>query len=815
MKKYIQTALILLFINISVFAQLPKSIDEMTKEDVMALTYDELLELPFEDVLKLADIVGVSMDELYEMLLNKDVVSASKKAESSFEAPLSTSVISYDEIVSSGARNIPEALRLVPGVIVREKTNGNYDVHIRGNDNLPNNNLTVYSENSLTLVMINNRPVYNYVNGGTLWESLPVGISDIDRIEVVRGPASALYGANAVSGVINIITKKPDDESLQVYGQAQAGTLSTYTGSLSVGQKIGKAGYRISGNYQTMDRTTDQIYVFSYDSLMNKEDLQDLKNPTMPWVNVFDPGDDIDVVYEDPSIACNLISLNGNFYYDMSEDVYFSLSGGYQNSYVNSSSFGDPPASVSGREVKSTYIDFVAKVKGFELQVNELIGNQDIVKGDTGFQVDNNTLNAMLEYNLEIGNLTIRPGVAYQKTVLDDTPYLTQNSEGNYVDGFLNQENEISSFASSLRFDYRLLQDKLRLIAALRMEKYNTNNDYYFPFQFMGSYLLNDENLVRFVYSRANKGPFMVDTYANYEWDRTDRTYPSYYKFNGNEDLKLAQMDMIELGYRMKPAKNIQIDIEAFASKTRDFSCVLPDSLTLLVSSVDSTNHALYGQVEVPAQALPEYVNLTFQNIDLESYQYGVSANIAWVVSEKLIVKAFGTYQYTKLKNYTCYNNSDIVSLMANDAVSTFSTTFSNINGSYGGSTIDFFEGAGYESYAATEVYTTNSDYYEGKDTVNTATPSFYGGFSINYAPIEKIGFFLSGYYYSKQEFASSNGVYTIDPKLILSCKLSYKIWKENTIFLNARNLLNSDKQEFAWLDNTQGVYLIGLDINF
>lgn len=207
------------------FAQeLPKDISKMTKEDVLNLTYDQLLELPFEDLLKLADIVGVSLDELYEMILNKDIVSASKKVESSFESPLSTSVISHDEIVESGARTIEEVLRLVPGLIVREKTNGNFDVHIRGNDNLPPDHMFVYSENSITLVMIDNRPVYNYVHGGTFWETLPVGIEDIDRIEVVRGPSSALYGPNAVSGVVNIITKVQESKKLSVDANAQAGT---------------------------------------------------------------------------------------------------------------------------------------------------------------------------------------------------------------------------------------------------------------------------------------------------------------------------------------------------------------------------------------------------------------------------------------------------------------------------------------------------------------------------------------------------------------------------------------------------------------
>lgn len=808
------------------------NVSKMSREQVLELSYDQLLDLPFDQVLELAKIVGVSMDELYEMLLNKNVTSASKKAESSFNSPLSTTVISYDEIIQSGARNIQEVLRLVPGVIVREKTNGNYDIHIRGNDNLPDNNLSVYSENSLTLVMINNRPVYNYVNGGTFWESLPVDISDLDRIEVVRGPASALYGANAVSGVINIITKTPDSKKVKVNGQVQGGNLGSYMGSLSVGQNMGKLGYRVSGNYQKMDRTTDKLYVFADSSYVTKEELATKMNPKMPWLSIFDPGDDVDEWYPDPKTACDRYGANAFLYYNLKKDINFSLAGGYQNSYVNSSSFGDPPVSVNGREMSSSYVDFVAKVKGLSLQVNTMFGMQDIARGDTGFKVDNKSLNAMLEYDLNLGKLNIRPGIAYQQASYDDTPYLTPNSDGNYTDGFLNQERELNSFAGSLRADYKMLNDKLRLIAALRFEKYNVNDDYYFPFQFIGSYTINDKNLFRIVYSRANRSPFLVDAYSNYDWIRTGRPYPLEMKFNGNTDQKLAQMNMVELGYRYRPLKNLLVDLEAFYSKTKDFGCLLPDSLTVLVSTVDSVYNSYYGtNLPVPAKALPAYVNLTYRNIDLESHQTGVTLNIEWVASQKLVVKAFGTVQHTELKNYTGYNNSEIITKMTTEAATTFATDYASFKTNYAstgvpdyfifsnlislGAKNTFFTGAGYDTIPSALVYTTNTNFYNKTNKKNKATPSFYGGFSINYSPISKLNAFVNGYYYSKQEFTNSNGTFKIDPKITFNCKISYKVWKETAVFVNARNMFNASKQEFAWTDETKGVYLVGLDLKF
>jgi len=154
-----------------------------------------------------AQTVDTTYNNLFDLdleaLMNIDIYSVSKKVESLFDAPLSASVLTREEIINSGATSIPEALRLVPGLIVREKTNGNYDVHIRGNDDVLGAKL-LYSENTMSLVMIDNRIVYSYLQGGTFWETLPVSVNDIKRIEVIRGPASALYGPNAVMGVIHI-----------------------------------------------------------------------------------------------------------------------------------------------------------------------------------------------------------------------------------------------------------------------------------------------------------------------------------------------------------------------------------------------------------------------------------------------------------------------------------------------------------------------------------------------------------------------------------------------------------------------------------
>ena len=244
-----------------VFAQ--KDVSSMTKDDIMKLTYDELLEMPFEDVMKLADIMGVSMDDLFAMIMNKSVSSASKKAEDSFKSPLASTVITKAEIRSYGITSIEEALRLVPGMIVQERTNGMYDIHIRGLNNIPDNQMMLYTENMNTLLMIDGRIAHNYATGGIDFTMLPIGVEDIERIEVVRGANAALYGPNAVNGVINIITEKTTQNSKELQGNLTMGTHENYIGDVAYRKNINKKlSVGLTANLQYRRRNTNELYVY-------------------------------------------------------------------------------------------------------------------------------------------------------------------------------------------------------------------------------------------------------------------------------------------------------------------------------------------------------------------------------------------------------------------------------------------------------------------------------------------------------------------------------------------------------------------------
>ncbi|MDO8343813.1 MAG: TonB-dependent receptor [Cellvibrio sp.] len=164
-------------------------------------------------------------DLTLEQLLEVKVHSVSKKAEPVATAPAAIYVVTSEDIIRSGVTTIPDALRMVPGIQVARTDSNSWAISIRGfNSGLANK----------LLVLVDGRTIYNPVFGGVLWEAHILMLEDVERIEVVRGPGGTLWGANAVNGVINIISKHTRDTqgnlTSAVYGNEEKGTLSTRQG---------------------------------------------------------------------------------------------------------------------------------------------------------------------------------------------------------------------------------------------------------------------------------------------------------------------------------------------------------------------------------------------------------------------------------------------------------------------------------------------------------------------------------------------------------------------------------------------------------
>ena len=152
-----------------------------------------------------------SLNDLQTMsiadLANVDVSSVSKTSESLSDAPAAIFVISHDDIARSGATSIPEMLRLAPNLQVAQLSGGKYVITARGFSG----NSSAQNFSDKLLVLIDGRSVYSPLFSGVYWDLQDVLPEDIDRIEVISGPGATLWGANAVNGVINIVTRKSSE----------------------------------------------------------------------------------------------------------------------------------------------------------------------------------------------------------------------------------------------------------------------------------------------------------------------------------------------------------------------------------------------------------------------------------------------------------------------------------------------------------------------------------------------------------------------------------------------------------------------------
>src|ERR1700738_4949805 len=191
-----------------------------------------------------AELKRLSVEEL----MGLEVTSVSKRPERLAATASAIQLITHDEIQESGAQSLPEALRLADNLQVAQKNSHDWAISARGFNTSLSNKL---------LVLIDGRTVYTPLYSGVFWDRQDYLLEDIDRIEVISGPGGALWGANAVNGVINIITKSTADTQ-GLYAEAGGGSQPQdfagvrYGGALTAGTQ-----FRVYGKY--FDRSAEVL----------------------------------------------------------------------------------------------------------------------------------------------------------------------------------------------------------------------------------------------------------------------------------------------------------------------------------------------------------------------------------------------------------------------------------------------------------------------------------------------------------------------------------------------------------------------------
>src|ERR1700688_4231222 len=206
----------------------------------LSLLFAMFLTVPAWPQQKPVDLTERSMEDL----MNIEVTSVTKGVQKMSQVAAAVFVIGQEDIRRSGATNIPDLLRMAPGLDVAQINANTWAISARGFNSQFANKL---------LVLLDGRAVYTPTFAEVFWDTMDVPLEDIERIEVIRGPGGAVWGNNAVNGVINIITKKAQ-ETLGTLVTGGGGSYEQGFGTVQYGGTIkGATDYRIFATYHNRD----------------------------------------------------------------------------------------------------------------------------------------------------------------------------------------------------------------------------------------------------------------------------------------------------------------------------------------------------------------------------------------------------------------------------------------------------------------------------------------------------------------------------------------------------------------------------------
>lgn len=437
-----------------------------------------------------------------EELMNVEVTSVSRRQGTIAESPAAVYVLTAEDIRRAGATSLPEALRLVPGLQVAQQDSSTWTVSARGFSS---------SANKL-LVQIDGRSVYTPLYSGVFWDVQDTLLEDIDRIEVIRGPAGALWGANAVNGIVNIITKgAKETQGLLVTGGG--GTEERAFGGMRYGWRTGDDAY-------------SRVYVKSFE----RDDTA--------LADGSDAGD-----------AWRMLQGGFRTDWDPSPDNRFTLQGDGYGGDSNTPTNGT--TSLSGGNVLGRWTRQLARGGDFQLQayydhtertIRQVFGE----KRDT-FDVD-------FQHHFALGTRQdVTWGAGYRAT--------RDNVDNSLLVQFDPDHRTTQVPGAFLQDEITLVEDRLRLTLGAKFA-----HDDYSGFEVQpGARLLwkiDRRQDAWTAVSRAVRTPTRLDSDL-----RINTVLPggtNYISYVGSDEFESEEVIAYELGYRTRPLDRLALDAAAF-----------------------------------------------------------------------------------------------------------------------------------------------------------------------------------------------------------------------------------------------------------
>jgi iron complex outermembrane recepter protein len=474
-----------------------------------------LLLIPAWGQEKRPDLLDLSIEDL----MNVEVTSVSKTAQTLSRTASAVFVITQEDIRRSGSTNIPDLLRMVPGVNVAQINANTWAISARGFNAQFSNEL---------LVLLDGRPVYTPTFGGVFWDVLDVPLEDIERIEVIRGPGGSVWGANAVNGVIDIITKKAADTrgGLVVAG---GGNLDQGFGTTQYGGALGQ-------------NTDYRVYAKDF----NQDHMPGLtgQNGADGW-HMFEGGFRTDSTLSPK----DTVTVQGSFYDGREGNpttVFPSVtSPGPTN--VNSE------VDVSGGFVESVWNRIDSASSDTTLQVS-----YSRYKRDDVLMEERNTLDVDFQHHLAYGQ---RQDIVWGLGYL----YSTSATDGDLIFSLQPSSLNTQLFSSFIQDEITVLPDRLYVTVGTKLE-----HNYYTGFGLWPSirmaWKLNERHMLWTAVSRAARTPSSVDTAERISvagYPGPDGV-PVLVMLVGNPRYKDEGLIAYEMGYRATVLQRLSVDVAGY-----------------------------------------------------------------------------------------------------------------------------------------------------------------------------------------------------------------------------------------------------------
>jgi iron complex outermembrane receptor protein len=451
--------------------------------------------------------------------LSSDFFSLSKKKENAFDTPSATYVLSSEDIRRSGMTSIPESLRLIPGMQVSRIDGNKWAISVRGFDRQYANKL---------LVMIDGRIIYNSVFSGVFWDSQDYVMEDIDRIEVVRGPGGTIWGANAMNGIINIITKSAS----QTQGTYLSQTFGTSDRSITEARYGGKTesldSYRVYAKHALRSGSVDPATKGKNDDGITQ--------------------DRAGFRYDITSIKDSSISIHGDINHDNAQNYFSSFPPSniaYRNDKLN-----------SGGNLSANWNKTLSKQSSFTLQTY-----YDYSKFETPvMQIYEKTLDVDFQHFYSFSKENqFSWGLGYKDTSnsVQENLVNSQATAAYYPLQYLPSSRNVTVYSAFLQDKIGIIADKLYLTIGSKFMNNSLTGFEYQPSARLTYYPARNQTLWTSV-SRAVRTPTYGERALQLNANGTIIAQ------QGTNTYSSEDVISYEMGYRIKPTEKTMVDLATF-----------------------------------------------------------------------------------------------------------------------------------------------------------------------------------------------------------------------------------------------------------